>query len=217
MAQCIGRIMGRPGDWYAELDFENGEAVIKERGAFADVATMPLGEWAPETEDYNAALDPDCPQAQRLMKVVFAPEAWALLNAIRDELASRRPLEDRGEIRPYQHERQDASLLDEINRALDCLTVPGREDDPAYKMTPAEAKAGSFGAGERTDPEWGDNQTKNPDGLADDRCKQCGKRCPNATCPACQEQNVRRMNIPSTSEILDSNTDMTNDERRNIG
>lgn len=29
------------------------------------------------------------------------------------------------------------------------------------------------------------------DTLAEDRCKQCGKRCPNATCPACQELNVR--------------------------
>jgi hypothetical protein len=24
----------------------------------------------------------------------------------------------------------------------------------------------------------------------EDRCKQCGKRCPIATCPGCQEQNA---------------------------
>ncbi len=34
----------------------------------------------------------------------------------------------------------------------------------------------------------------NRDELSDDRCRQCGKRCPNATCPACQEKNVREVN-----------------------
>lgn len=32
-------------------------------------------------------------------------------------------------------------------------------------------------------------------GLYDeDRCSQCGKRYPSATCPACQEQNIRDLN-----------------------
>jgi hypothetical protein len=39
-----------------------------------------------------------------------------------------------------------------------------------------------------------------PDGLADDRCKQCGKRCPNATCPACQEANARGVMLPGDHE-----------------
>ena len=168
---------GREGDWRAELDFDNGEAIVKEQTDYGlmEVATVPLGEWVPETDEYEAALNPDCPQAQRLMKIVFAPEAWALLTSIRDELASRCPLEDRGEIRTYQHERQDASLLDEINRVLECLTVPGREDDE-------------------------------PDGFGEDRCKQCGKRSPIGTCPACQQENFRNANEPPAGAYQDDGT-----------
>lgn len=125
MTQCIGRIAGRDGDWYAELDFENGEATVKERGAFAEVATMPLGEWVPETEELSAALDPDCPQAQRLCKVVFAPEAWALLASIKADIEARytNTTEQPGEVPPWAE-----SILDQIDRALDCLKVPGRDE-----------------------------------------------------------------------------------------
>lgn len=28
----------------------------------------------------------------------------------------------------------------------------------------------------------------------EDRCTQCGKRYPGATCPACQQQNIRELN-----------------------
>jgi hypothetical protein len=128
MAQCIGRIIGRPGDWYAELDFEAGEATIKERGAYADVATMPIGEYEPESNHYDAALNPDCPQAQRLMKAVFAPEAWATLASIKADIEARYPgtQEQPGDMPPWA-----ASIVDQIERTLECLTVPGRvEDDP---------------------------------------------------------------------------------------
>lgn len=123
--QCIGRIMARPGDWRAELDFANGEAVIKGKGAFADVATMPLGEWVPETRDHNAALCPDCPQAQRLMKVVFAPEAWATLASIKADIEKRYPntQEQPGEMPSWAE-----SIVDQIDRTLECLTVPGRDE-----------------------------------------------------------------------------------------
>ncbi len=26
----------------------------------------------------------------------------------------------------------------------------------------------------------------------EDRCKQCGRRCPNSTCPSCQQQNASK-------------------------
>ncbi|MFN7022244.1 MAG: hypothetical protein ACK4WH_13080 [Phycisphaerales bacterium] len=41
----------------------------------------------------------------------------------------------------------------------------------------------------------GASRSRRDDDLADDRCKQCGKRCPNATCPACQEANARAVNV----------------------
>jgi hypothetical protein len=128
MAQCIGRIIGRPGDWYAELHYGDGVAKIKERGGLAWVATMPIGEYEPETDQYDAALNPDCPQAQRLMKAVFAPEAWATLASIKADIEARYPgtQEQPGDMPPWA-----ASIVDQIERTLDCLIVPGRvEDDP---------------------------------------------------------------------------------------
>jgi len=127
-------------------------------------------------------------------------------------------------------------------------------DDVAAKMTEAYwngayrhgASRRPFGDGDRTDPEWGDNQTRNPpepttgptcddcgcpspdpdtlhaasgiricnacenkaaakarehEPLSEDRCLQCGKRCPNATCPACQEKNVREQNDAKTRSL----------------
>lgn len=128
MTQCIGRMGGRPGDWFAELDFENGEAQVIERGRVqVQVCTVPLGEWVPETDEHFAALDPDCPQAKRLCKIVFAPEAWATLASIRERLSrvpgldSAHPSEDIA--RAYEIARDE--IVDQIERTLGYLDVPG--------------------------------------------------------------------------------------------
>lgn len=114
--QCIGRMVWIKGDWYAELDFENGESTIKERGTNAMVATVPMGEWVPETEDHSAELDPECPQAKRLCKIVFAPEAWRLLSDIQERLIGCQS----------GLERLCDEIVDDIGRTLECLNVPGR-------------------------------------------------------------------------------------------
>jgi len=121
MASCIGRICGRPGDWFAELDFDNAEAIVKERGSGVDVATMPLGEWSPETDAHYAALSPDCLQAQRLMRVVFANDAWSLLVSIRDDIKDRYPntQEQPGEVPMWAE-----SIVEQIEQTLELLKVP---------------------------------------------------------------------------------------------
>lgn len=130
MTQCIGRIGGRPGDWYAELDFrDDKEATIIERTITGRcyVATVQIGDTIPGDDDHDEALDPECEQNQRLCKIVFAPEAWRMLQSIREVLSYRKPL-DRGDAPLYQHEQSDAGLLEELDRVLDCLNVPGRDE-----------------------------------------------------------------------------------------
>jgi len=46
------------------------------------------------------------------------------------------------------------------NMALD-VQPNGLKQAPDYRMNIVEARIGTFGDGERTDPEWGDNQTRN--------------------------------------------------------
>lgn len=126
MTICIGH-MGGTG-WRAELDFPAGQAHISQPispGASVDVATVPLGDFTPETADRNPELERGCEVNQRLCSLLYSPDAWACLRTIRDQLTARRPLEDRGEIKPYQHEREDAEMLDEIGRVLELLIVPG--------------------------------------------------------------------------------------------
>jgi hypothetical protein len=128
MTQCIGRIGGLTGDWFAELDFrDDKEATIIERTPTGRccVATVQIGETIPEDEDHDESLDPECEQNKRLCKIVFAPEAWRLLQSIRQVIGNRKPL-DRGDAPLYQHEQSDAGLLEEIDRVLECLNVPGR-------------------------------------------------------------------------------------------
>ena len=129
---CIGRMGGRKGDWFAELDFDAAEATIIERGAKGEkigpIATVPLGAIVDAGEDHVQELELDTTDDtnKALCAIVFAPEAWRLLQHIREKLEARRPLEDRGEIAPYQHEREDAQLLREVSDTLECLIVPGR-------------------------------------------------------------------------------------------
>lgn len=129
---CIGRMVRREGDWIAELDFESAEANIIERGAKGErigpIATVPLGEVLAADDNHDQELDETDEQNGRLCAIVFAPEAWRLLKHIRDRIEARRPLEDRGEIALYQHEREDAELLREVSNTLECLVVPARGD-----------------------------------------------------------------------------------------
>ena len=126
---CIGRMGGRKGDWYAELDFDAAEATVIERGEKGEkvgpVATVPLGAIVEGDEDHDQELDAEDERNKALCAIVFAPEAWRLLRMIHEKLTARRPLEDRGEIRMYQHEREDAELLREVCDTLECLIVPG--------------------------------------------------------------------------------------------
>lgn len=127
---CIGRMGGRKGDWFAELDFEAAEATIIERGdkgeRIGPVATVPLGAIIDADDDHDQELDTEDDRNKALCAIVFAPEAWRLLNRIRETLEARRPLEDRGEVRLYQHEREDAELFREVCDTIECLIVPGR-------------------------------------------------------------------------------------------
>lgn len=126
MTHCIGRIGGTPGDWFAELDFDGGEAVIVERGTTGErvaIATVPLGAIVPETDDYSPSLQTEDATNKRLCAIVFAPEAWALLKDIRADIEGRYPdtQEQPGEMPTWA-----ASIVDQIERTLDCLNVPGR-------------------------------------------------------------------------------------------
>ncbi len=127
---CIGRMGGRKGDWFAELDFDAAEATIIERGAKGErigpIATVPLGAVVDADEDHDQELDTTDDRNKTLCAIVFAPEAWRLLQYIREKLEARRPLEDRGEIGVYRHEIEDEQLLREVSDTLECLIVPGR-------------------------------------------------------------------------------------------
>ena len=126
---CIGRMGGRKGDWFAELDFDAAEATVIERGAKGErwsVATVPLGAVVDADEDHIQELDTTDDRNKIVCTIVFAPEAWRVLQYIREKLEARRPLEDRGEINLYQHEREDDQLLREVSDVLECLIVPGR-------------------------------------------------------------------------------------------
>jgi len=124
--------MGGRG-WRAELDFDVQEPVaylvqpIEGTSSSVLVATVPLGDFTPETKDWYAALKPNDEQNKRLMMLVFAPDAWRMLAGIRDQLAARRPCEDDCPHPGYLHEREDAGLLDEINRVLEYRAVPKDE------------------------------------------------------------------------------------------
>lgn len=127
---CIGRMGGRKGDWFAELDFDAAEATIIERGAKGErigpIATVPLGAVVDADENHDQEFDTEDDRYKTLCAIVFAPEAWRLLQRIREKLEARRPLEDRGEVALYQHEREDEQLLREVSDTLECLIVPGR-------------------------------------------------------------------------------------------
>lgn len=112
-----------PGDWFAELDFEGGEAVIVERGTtgarIGPIATVPLGAIVPEDDDHSPTLDPEDDANKRLCAIVFAPEAWALLKDIQSTLLRVFPA------------MQDSpgwveAVVAQIDDTLDCLNVPGR-------------------------------------------------------------------------------------------
>jgi hypothetical protein len=117
MTTCIGRMMGKPGDWYAELNFREDEANVMERrqGGHVWLATVPLGRFTPETPEAYAKLDPADAQNKRLCAIVFAPEAWALLKHIRERLQ-----EMGGE---NTHDVRE-ELIDAITNTLDGLEVP---------------------------------------------------------------------------------------------
>lgn len=119
---CIGRMGGRKGDWFAALDFDAAEASIMERtkeGTRGPIATVPLGEVYSEDDDHEAELVPNDEQNRALCRIVFAPEAWRLLERIRETLAARKPLDD-GSPR-YAHDVRDAELLQDVTDCLACM------------------------------------------------------------------------------------------------
>lgn len=122
---------GRKGDWFAELDFDGGEATVMERGAKGEsigpVATVPLGEIVDGDEDHDQTLDAEDDRNKALCAIVFAPEAWRTLQRVRDTIAARKPME-REVDELYQYEREDDEMLSDIVHALECLIVPGRGD-----------------------------------------------------------------------------------------
>lgn len=119
---CIGRMGARVGDWVAELDFSRHRAIVWERtpDGRTVVAEVDLGEVLPEDDTHDAALHVDCPQNQRLVMIVFAPEAWAMLRDVQARLirATRQGL--------TADECQ--AIADEIGDVMECLDVPGREE-----------------------------------------------------------------------------------------
>ena len=126
--QCIGRMGGNYGDWFAELDFERDEAVVHERkpGGHEPLATVPLGAYTAETADEYAKLDPDSPQNKRLCAIVFAPEAWALLRSIRERLLDLPKVESAHPPEDVARALEIATdeIIADIETTLECLEVP---------------------------------------------------------------------------------------------
>ena len=116
---CIGRMAGRNGDWYAQLDYEQGEAVIIERGAKGDigpVCTVPLGAFYAADDEYDEDLVPNDDRNKNLVAIVFAPEAWRSLTMVKERI--EKAYAD-AEMPPWAE-----SIVDEINDQLECLKVP---------------------------------------------------------------------------------------------
>jgi hypothetical protein len=126
MATCIGYMGGGMGSWRAEFEEGDDDAMIVSpigRGQSVHVATCPLGQFIARGEDEYADLDPTDEANKRLVSIVFSPDAWAALRRVADALAQRKPMEvESREL--YRHERDDAELLDEVNRVLALLAVP---------------------------------------------------------------------------------------------
>ena len=82
MTQCIGSMGGGEGSMFAELDFDMGEATVLKRGKtgkhIGPLATVPLGAYEEETEEYDAKLCDD-EQNRFLMSIVGLPRLIAAL------------------------------------------------------------------------------------------------------------------------------------------
>lgn len=124
---CIGRIGGNEGDWYARVDFKRSEAVIMERTKTVErgpVAFVPLGKHTGGDDNTDPQLDPDDAQNKALMKIIYAPEAFAVLDEVRKKL-----------YKLFHDEDTRPALADEaiysIDRIIERLTVP--HDDAVSK------------------------------------------------------------------------------------
>ena len=124
MVQCIGSM----GDgWFAELDFDHNEATVLERGKggrrIGPIATVPIGAYEPETDEYDPKLCND-EQNRRLMNIVAVPRTMAALRYAQSILKKR---EDREppDGQPYTDWREDMQVLREVEQALEwASTVP---------------------------------------------------------------------------------------------
>lgn len=132
---CIGRIGGGKDDWYAQLDFNQHEAMVVRRGdhgiTVGPIATVPLGDVWPEDDDYDPELMDD-EQNRNLMQIVFSPEIVRACRRIRER--ALRMVED------YEKAHADDSFnlkkalaqamyfIDEVAREVDeideALSVP---------------------------------------------------------------------------------------------
>jgi len=132
MTICIGHMGGR--GWRAELDFDDLQAAIiiqpHRGGGKCEVATVPLGDFTPETDDNHPQLDPADEQNKRLMSLVFAPDAWDCLRNLHAEISKR--LRDIGYIgaRDLTAEQAlwadaESDMVNEIETVLALLAVPG--------------------------------------------------------------------------------------------
>ena len=117
---CIGSMGGGPGTRYAALDFESGEAEVRDRTDEGTdiVAIVPLGKVEePEDPDYDQYLAPDDRQNVRLVEIVALPRLLEALRMVRDRLQLR---DDRkpelGE--DYERWRSDSEMLREAEEAL---------------------------------------------------------------------------------------------------
>lgn len=131
--QCFGRIMGRNGDWFAEIDYAKGEAVVMERATGASVgpvAKVPLGAFHPADEDWDEELVADDAQNRRLMLIVFAPELKQALECIRkecDESGRDVIASDKDAVIEMYHNLME-SLCRTCDNALSLLDVPEPEN-----------------------------------------------------------------------------------------
>jgi hypothetical protein len=123
MVLCIGQMGGN--GWFAEIDFDNSEAVVmmrdpKGHGNIGPIATVPLGMVSePEDDDHNPTLDPEDETNKDLMAILAVPQMRAALRLVRDGLMARE-----GEPRSPRW-LDDMRLLGEVNDALMCAeTIP---------------------------------------------------------------------------------------------
>lgn len=116
---CIGRMIRRAGDWYAQLHFGSGEADVIARTEHGDgetICTLPIGMFYDGDGEHEESLVPNDEQNKAICAIVFAPEAWRTLANIKEAIEA----EHKDTMMP----RWAFRIVCQIEDQLECLLVP---------------------------------------------------------------------------------------------